>query len=162
MPLCTIAFIGCFGVLFDLASLGFLLAFLVGIVKETATARGRFRALGLLCLLCGIGAVLTSACAPVSLFGYEVKTRATNQYHLSVPDSPTGKMKIEVWWQDHSRIGLATWWIGGAVSFAGGLMLLGGRAKGWLLTAFAAAGLTGPILLTICSACVKDGWSSGN
>lgn len=162
MPLCTIAFIGCFGALFELAALAFIVAFVIGVVNDTESARGRFRGLGLLCLLAAIVGVLLAAWEPVKLFGYEVKVRAERAHHLSGPESATGNMRLDVWWEDHPRIGLAAWWIGAATLFAGGLRLLGVKAKGWLAAAFVAAGVTGPILLHVCTALVKDGWRSGN
>jgi len=160
-PLATIAFVGCFGGVFLLASFGLIVNFVVRLLRETQASRSRFRALGLLALFLAIGAVVWSAWRPVGLFGNEVKGMAARRYPLEVWRSPTGEMRLSVWWEQQSWWGLSALWIAAATLFPGSLRLLGVRAKNWLTTAFLAAGATGPLMLWICTALVKDGWSEG-
>jgi len=161
-PLVTIAFVGCFGAVFELASIVLIAIFVVRLLRDTQASRSRFRALGLLALILAIGAALWAAWAPVPLFGHDVKMAAERHYPLGGGQSPTGEMRLAVWRAEQSWWGLSALWIAAAILFPGSLRLLGVRAMGWLTAAFLAAGTTGPLLLGICTALVKEGWSSGN
>ena len=78
---------------------------------------------------------------------------------LWILERPTPEMRAAVWWELHSWLGLIATWLAAASILSASLRLLGVKAPRMLIPAAAVGGSTGPLLLAVCSALLKAGWT---
>ena len=154
--------LGCIGLPLMAGASGLIVVFVVRAMMETQSCGSRWRGFGLGGVLLGLGFVAASSWISTDLFDYSIKKKAEARVGLSEWRGADTDTVLAVFDEEHPRSHLRALWIGGAVSFAGGLLALGDRSKGWLLAAFLAALAAGPLVLHACILLHRDGNRSGN
>jgi hypothetical protein len=158
-PLVAYSFVGCLGAVFELLAFVLVVLFVTRVLRETAASPSPRRNLGQVGLVLAVLIVLASAWGPVGIFGQETKRLAEAKNHLENGALPTPEMRAAVWWENHSWLGLIATWIAAASVLPASLHLLGVRTKSRLIPAAVVGGVTGPLLLGVCTALLKVGWS---
>jgi hypothetical protein len=152
------SFSGCIGAVFELLAFVLAVLFVARVLVETRTAVSPHRTLGQVGLVLAVLLVLAAAWAPAGLFGQETKRLAEGKYHLEDGAKPTPDMRLAVWWETHSWLGLFSTWIAAAAALPASLRLLGVKSLRLLLAGVGAGGSPGPLLLAACTALLKAGW----
>lgn len=151
-PLVRASAVGLLGALLELLAFACLVLFVTRILLETATVTSPRRPVGIAGLLLAALIVLAAAWGPVGLFGQEPKRMAEAKYHLKEGEAPTPTMIREQWWEAHSWFGLVAVWLAALALPPLSLWLLGVTSIRELAIAGVAGGVTGPLLLAVCSA----------